>query len=98
MRVRLLACAAVVALAAAACGSDDATTVNEPAEIEPADTEPADTAALDADDSAASAPALAGPGDMPDLDMTNVHTGETVNLQSLVGGQTPLLLWFWAPH
>ena len=30
MRVRLLACAAIVALVAAACGSDDATTITEP--------------------------------------------------------------------
>ena len=50
------------------------------------------------DDSAAPVPALAGPGDVPDLDMVNVHTGETVNLQTLVTGQTPLLFWFWAPH
>ena len=50
------------------------------------------------DDSAAPVPALAGPGDVPDLDMVDVHTGETVNLQTLVTGQTPLLFWFWAPH
>ena len=30
MRVRLLTCAAIVALVAAACGSDDATTIAEP--------------------------------------------------------------------
>ena len=30
MRVRLLACAAIVALVATACGSDDATTITEP--------------------------------------------------------------------
>ena len=50
------------------------------------------------DDSAAPVPALAGPGDVPDLDMVDVHTGQTVNLQTLVTGQTPLLFWFWAPH
>ena len=50
------------------------------------------------DDSAAPVPALAGPGDVPDLDVVNVDTGETVNLQTLVTGQTPLLFWFWAPH
>ena len=103
MRTRLLMCAVIVALAAAACGSDDATTVTEPAGIEPAGTAApnADDVAADdstTDDSAASAPVLAGPGDVPDLDMINVHTGETVNLLSLVSGRTPLLLWFWAPH
>ena len=51
-----------------------------------------------ADDSAAPVPALAGPGDVPDLGMVNVHTGATVNLQTLVTGETPLLFWFWAPH
>ena len=84
MRVRLLMCAAIVALVAAACGSDDATTVSEPASTG------TDVAAADAPASAA--------GDVPDLDMVSVYTGETVNLQSLVSGQTPLLLWFWAPH
>ena len=84
MRVRLLACAAIVALAAAACGSDDATTTNEPAST--------------GTDVAASAAPASPSGDVPDLDMVSVYTGETVNLQSLVSGETPLLLWFWAPH
>ena len=84
MRIRLLACAAIVALAAAACGADDATTVDEPASTGTG------VAASDAPASAA--------GDVPDLAMVSVHNGETVNLQSLVSGETPLLLWFWAPH
>ncbi len=84
MRGRLLAWAAAVALVAAACGSDDAATVAEPIAAEPG------VAASDA-------PAAAA-GDMPDLDMVSVYTGETVNLQSLVSGETPTLLWFWAPH
>ena len=48
--------------------------------------------------SAAPEPALAGPGDVPDLQMIDMHTGTTLNLQSVVDGQTPLLFWFWAPH
>ena len=84
MRVRLLACAAIIALATAACGSDDATTVNEPASTG------TDVAASDAPASPA--------GDVPDLNMVSVYTGETVNLQSLVRSETPLLFWFWAPH
>lgn len=83
MRVRLLACAAIVALAAAACGSDDATTI-----------EPASTGT----DVAASDVPASPSGDVPDLNMVSVYTGETVNLQSLVSGETPLLFWFWAPH
>lgn len=84
MRVRLLACAAIVALAAAACGSDDAATMNEPAST--------------GTDVAASDVAASPAGDVPDLDMVSVYTGEIVNLQSLVSGETPLLFWFWAPH
>ncbi len=48
--------------------------------------------------SAAPEPALAGPGDVPDLQMIDMHTGTTLGLQSVVDGQTPLLFWFWAPH
>ena len=84
MRARLLVCASIVALVAAACGADDATTTAEPASTG------TDVAASDAAASAA--------GDVPDLNMTNVYTGETVNLQSVANGQTPVLLWFWAPH
>ena len=83
MRLRLLTCAVIVALSAMACGADNATTV----------TEPASTGTDVAVSGASSAT-----GDVPDLDMVSVYTGETVNLQSLVNGETPLLLWFWAPH
>ena len=37
-------------------------------------------------------------GDVPDLDMIDVSTGATVNLQSLVDHEKPLLFWFWTPH
>ena len=36
--------------------------------------------------------------DVPDAEMIDVRTGATVNLQSVVDGTTPLLLWFWVPH
>ena len=99
-------------LLAAACGSDDP--VAEPAEVAeaPAPSPTAEDAGSDtgaqtadegsADDgtaeSAAPEPALAGPGDVPDLQMIDMHTGSPLNLQSVVDGQTPLLFWFWAPH
>jgi len=35
--------------------------------------------------------------DVPDYDMIDVHTGETVNLRSVVKGDKPLLFWFWSP-
>ena len=84
MRVRLLVCAAIVALTGAACGADDVATTAEPASTETGMAAPDDPASPS--------------GDVPDLDMVSVYTGETVNLQSLVNGETPLLLWFWAPH
>ena len=137
MRIRLpvLVAAFALVLAVAACGSDDTTTVTEPAGAEtrgsespqsdatgPATTEAdvaqSDAAASDAaedpsggaaagdstvdsavaDDGDAASPALAGPGDVPDLQMINMHTDEAISLQSVVDGQTPLLFWFWAPH
>ncbi len=137
MRIRLpvLVAAFALVLAVAACGSDDTTTVTEPAGAEtrgsespqsdatgPATTEAdvaqSDVAASDAaedpsggaaagdstvdsavaDDGDAASPALAGPGDVPDLQMINMHTDEAISLQSVVDGQTPLLFWFWAPH
>lgn len=40
----------------------------------------------------------ASTGEMPDIAMIDVSSGATVNLQSLVGDDKPLLFWFWAPH
>jgi hypothetical protein len=35
----------------------------------------------------------------PDLDVVTVADGATINLAGeLAGGDTPVLLWFWAPH
>lgn len=93
MRARLLTCAAIVAVVAAACGSDDAATVTEPTAASTAEATLSNTPE-DSDGTVAPA----GPGDVPAFDMTDVHTGQTVNLQSVVDGSAPLLLWFWAPH
>ena len=35
--------------------------------------------------------------DVPDVDLLDLSTGETVNLRSLVTGEKPLLLWFLSP-
>ena len=42
--------------------------------------------------------AVAVSADVPDLEMVDVATGGSVQLVSLVTGDKPLLLWFWAPH
>ena len=108
MKPRVLVSVAAVALVTAACGLDVDVSVSEstdpeaPAELE----EPPTTSATAADpseaagtDSAVTDNAVtAGPGDVPDLQMIDMHTGTTLSLQSVVDGQTPLLFWFWAPH
>ena len=48
----------------------------------------------DGDESAVEAENL-----FPDLEVIDIVDGSTVNLsQELFGGDTPVLLWFWAPH
>lgn len=35
----------------------------------------------------------------PSVDVVDIATGETINVAAeLAGGDTPVLLWFWAPH
>lgn len=101
MRLRIILCAAVLVLVAAACGGDLSVTFSETTDPEaPVESEsPTTSSAADPSETPGTdgAPA-AGPGDVPDLQMVDVHTGGAVNLQTLVTGQTPLLLWFWAPH
>ena len=84
---------------AAACGSDDP--VAEPASNQAAGVtevaEPSPTSE-DGGGSAGSQAVDEGAGDVPDLQMIDMHTGTTLGLQSVVDGQTPLLFWFWAPH
>ena len=36
--------------------------------------------------------------DLLDFDTIDVHTGETVNIRSVVTGETPLLFWLWSPY
>lgn len=42
-------------------------------------------------------PAADGAG-IPDVEVIDVRTGQTVSLQSFAPNDTPLLFWFWAPH
>ena len=37
-------------------------------------------------------------GDVPDLELIDVATGDGVQLRSLLPADTPVLFWFWAPH
>ena len=36
--------------------------------------------------------------DVPNVDLIDISTGDTVNLRSLVTGEKPLLLWFLSPY
>ena len=36
--------------------------------------------------------------DVFDFETVDVHTGETVNIRSVVTGETPLLFWLWSPY
>ena len=47
---------------------------------------------------AAEAGAIAISDDVPDMDLTDLSTGESVNLRSFVTGDKALLLWFWSPY
>jgi hypothetical protein len=41
---------------------------------------------------------LTGESDLPDVEMINLNTGETVQLASYAPAGKPIVLWFWAPY
>lgn len=104
-RIGLLSLVAFV-LALASCGAETATesTVEgTSAAVEQADDSSAESAEPETE-TEESGPVVPEPdevvlGDFPSVNVSNVGTGETVNLQqTLSGGDTPILLWFYAPH
>ncbi len=40
----------------------------------------------------------AGPNELPDVTIIDVASGEEVSLASYAPAETPIVLWFWAPH
>ena len=72
----------------------------DPPNEEPSNEEPP------AEDPPAEEPPARGPqtgavtvsNDVPNFNMTDVQTGGTVNLRSVVNGATPLLFWLWSPY
>jgi hypothetical protein len=38
------------------------------------------------------------PSDLPDVPLIDLATGAEFSVASLVPSDTPILLWFWAPH
>ena len=112
-RVRcMLLPAAVAGLIAASCGGDIETGTVNVARLSAVaeDAQPAtqiddeahhhshDDASDSHYDDADMAMINASDDEIPDIDMIDVSTGATVNLQSLAGGSEPLLFWFWSPH
>ena len=86
-------------LALAACGSGAApgqgntATARETTPSAPAGSDDAAGGAGDAPE------AVVGANLLPSVDVVDVATGDTFNLaDQLGGGDTPILLWFWAPH
>jgi len=95
------------ALLAAACGSGDGsdadvTAADEPTTEASASSEEPTTdepSAEDAPAEEAEEAADVGPHLFPELTTVNVADGSTLNLATeLAGGDTPVLLWFYAPH
>ena len=107
-RGRVAAIAVTIGLIAAACGSDPAPI--DASAGEPVAATEQSTAGSDSQDSAPAAdaaeaepevegPAVAADHLFPDLSTVNIADGSTLNLaQQLAGGDTPVLLWFFAPH
>lgn len=95
-----------VALAACASGEDTTVAPADPTVATASNPDPA-TATGPAAETTSSTPPDGATGSDPiptenvfaDIDVLDVYTGEWVNLEAeLAGGDTPVLLWFWAPH
>ncbi|MCY4369580.1 MAG: S-layer homology domain-containing protein [bacterium] len=55
-------------------------------------------ALLQQKEQAVEADAIVISDDLPNMDLTDLSTGESVNLHSFVTGDKALLLWFWSPY
>ncbi len=112
--VRVAGVAIALGLIASACGAESPTTIeaapaaDQPAADDAADAPEPSEAAEPAADASADAPQDADEAEeaapvtdhlFPDLDTVNIVDGSSINLAAeLAGGDTPILLWFWAPH
>jgi hypothetical protein len=102
--IRPLGAVVALGLLATACGSGTGAEIEAatPA-AEPTTTGEAvgTTAAPESSTSASAETAgeSAAPHFFPNLDTVDIVDGSTINLaDQLSGGDTPVLLWFWAPH
>ncbi len=79
------------ATSAAPSTSEAVTDTSDSTEPGAAEQAPAD----EAQEPAEPVPAVAF--DLPSVELTNVATGDAVDLATVADGK-PLVLWFWAPH
>jgi len=87
---RLLLLTVALSIGAVACGSPDADTVaGNAGGGSPTPTSAPNPAAGGGDRAVT---------DLPDVEVVDLASGDTVNLQSLAAAGKPTLLWFWAPH
>ena len=93
-----------LALTAAACGSSGADTTAAAPTVTASETSDAEAPVTDAGadtdtDEPSSDAAVPDLSNYPALAVTDVSSGETVELASVIAAsETPVLLWFWAPH
>lgn len=73
--------------------SEEVTDTSDSTQLGAAEQAPADEP--EPEEPAAPAPAVAF--DLPSVELTNVATGDAVDLATVADGK-PLVLWFWAPH
>jgi len=104
---RSVALLLALSLAAAACGSGDASSSAAPTLAPSSDSSADESGATEAaapDDSAEAGGADASAAEpavnlFPDIDVLSVTDGSSVNLAAELGGSDKAtLLWFWAPH
>lgn len=113
LRSRLLLITAAVLLFASACGESGETTTassagngsgSSPAVApSPETAAPANGPAPATEPAPASAPSEAAnaptaENELPDVQVVDIATGNSVNLRSFAPSATPIVLWFWAPH
>lgn len=102
---------ATVETATAAADTDSATETNDSENSAAAPDDAPDEASDDSADAAAGSdtsdepaaeaqePEPVGDHEFPDLGTVNIADGAAINLaDQLAGGDTPVLLWFFAPH
>ena len=103
-RLGLAALAGSITFLAAACGTGTDTGVGTAATPAPAQSTDATTSTTTGGGSpdpteTTSGAETAAANLFPDLDVTLIADGSTINLaDELGGGDRPVLLWFWAPH